>query len=652
MNIYLKNQEKSFLIYDIEVGINYFYIYFFDIDKKSNFELEISEYANNIKDFLKFIKEYKDYYFTGFNSLNYDAKVLSFLFDKIKKGKINNIEIFNFSDKLIKKETNYKIKYLNHLDLAEIGGYNTKATSASLKLIEFNLRLPNIENLPFPPEKRVNKKELEIIKYYCKNDVFATKELFFSMQNEISIRLDDTYKNILNLPNTKLGEEILKQELNLPYLYTNKENFEEIEIKNIIFDYIKFETPILKKLLKYISNKEIKTPKSFFTELDFKELEDLEGYYVKDTYKNKQKNLNIWYHNMKIVLGTGGLHGSKNGIFKSSKNRIIIDIDVSSYYPNIAISNNLIPSQIKKLFEERNEDSKIFLEKYSSFSKRRKLYKKPHPLNTLYKLALNIIFGKSLKPSSIFGDLKYGMGTTINGQLMLLMLIEKIFINIYDVELIQVNTDGITLMVEKEYLSELKTIVNEWEETTKLKMEFTYYKQMIIANVNNYIAEKENGSIKSKGALFSYKNLEHHKNHSMLIVPMALEEYFIKHNNPIDFIKNHKDIFDFCKRVKLKKNTKLVYRTKDNGLLFQQEFGKVTRYLVTKDGGKLVKIFESDKEEQVEADYFTMPVNRIDNNNINILFKKIDYNYYIKKTLEYIKKIKNNESINNNIFNN
>lgn len=625
------------IIFDIETAINFFYIYFYVIEDNIEFEFEISNRKQNIEELKKFLSDYVHDYFVSFNGLKYDAPLITFLIDKIKQNLLKNINqlLFNKSKGLIKNITKYPIKYFVHLDLAEIGGYNTKATSASLKLIEFNLRLNNIENIPFNPEEPIPTNKFDTVIYYCKNDVYATTMLFKSMDSVISIRKDPTYKDILNLPNTKLGETILMQELGLNTLYIEREEFNPINIKDVILPYIHFKIPIFRELKKWLENKIVDKPAGFFTNIPFEDLKSLEGYYIKETVKETQKNLNLWFNGIELVLGAGGLHASKKGIFESNSKRVIIDIDVNSYYPNIAIQNKLIPEQIRKFLISKGKKPEYFLEVYSGFGEKRKHYKKPHPLNTLYKLALNIIFGKSLQPSSIFGDLFYGMSTTINGQLSLLMLIENLYANISDIELIQVNTDGITLIIDREYREILNNIISDWEDLTHLHMEKVDYSKMIIANVNNYIAVKTDGKIKRKGKMFNYKDLEHNKDHSSLIVQKAINEFYINNIDYKKFIKEHTDIYDFCKRVRLSKDSKLVYRTNTSGIPFEQKYGKVTRYIVAKNGGNLVKILPplkgktENREELVEANNIILPLNHIDKT--KKLFKYIDYQYYINE---------------------
>ena len=181
----------------------------------------------------------------------------------------------------------------------------------------------------------------------------------------------------------------------------------------------------------------------------------------------------------------------------------------------------------------------------------------------------------------------YTMKTTINGQLLLLMLSERFVEEISSVKMLQINTDGMTIKVKRSDKLLVESIVKRWENLTKLQMEYTYYSKMIIKDVNNYIAIKTDGGIKRKGAAFIYKvgpgELELHKNFSMLIIPKAIEAYFVKGIKPEEFVKNHDDIYDFFKRTKINKSDKLFEKQIDffGKEIYSKETQRINRYYIS-----------------------------------------------------------------------
>ena len=120
--------------------------------------------------------------------------------------------------------------------------------------------------------------------------------------------------------------------------------------------------------------------------------------------------------------------------------------------------------------------------------------------------------------------------------------------------------DGISIIIDKDQLELCRNINNHLNKITGLEIEEVFYDKMIVRDVNNYISVYSGTTkTKLKGCFEIYKEL--HKDQSSTIVPIALKAYFID-NIPIEqTIKNHKDIFDFCIRLKLKFRIKILEET-------------------------------------------------------------------------------------------
>jgi len=107
-------------------------------------------------------------------------------------------------------------------------------------------------------------------------------------------------------------------------------------------------------------------------------------------------------------------------------------------YPNIAISNNVFPQHL----------SVKFCSIYKDVYEQRKSFDKKSAENAMLKLALNGVYGDSNNQYSPFYDSAYTMKITINGQLSLCLLAERL-LEIEDLKIVRVNTDGITVAVKK-----------------------------------------------------------------------------------------------------------------------------------------------------------------------------------------------------------
>jgi hypothetical protein len=192
-------------------------------------------------------------------------------------------------------------------------------------------------------------------------------------------------------------------------------------------------------------------------------------------------------------------------------------------------------------------------------------------------------------------------------------------------------------MLPKDKLEAIRAVNNQLTKETTLVIEESLYSKMVIRDVNNYQAvysdnKREDEHIKLKGCFEIDK--EYHKDPSMRIVPIALKEYFVYNVPIIDTIYNHKDIYDFCLRLKTNSSCTPYYRhlDKDKGIV-NDKLDRTTRYYISNSGGVLVKDFGDGRINGVNIGYNVTLFNEFqkrENYDIN-------YNFYITE----INKIKN-----------
>jgi hypothetical protein len=134
----------------------------------------------------------------------------------------------------------------------------------------------------------------------------------------------------------------------------------------------------------------------------------------------------------------------------------------------------------------------------------------------------------------------------LSGQLLLLDLIEKL--EPY-CKLIQSNTDGVFIKVEKESDIDLvKKVAKEWETRTRLDLEWERFSKIYQKDVNNYIIIDENGKYKSKGAYVKKLN---NLDYDLPIVNKALINYFTKGIEIEQTINECNQLREFQKVVKV-----------------------------------------------------------------------------------------------------
>ena len=114
----------------------------------------------------------------------------------------------------------------------------------------------------------------------------------------------------------------------------------------------------------------------------------------------------------------------------------------------------------------------------------------------------------------------------------------------------------------------------------------------------------------------------------MKIVPIALYEYFIN-NIPIEqTIKNHKNIYDFCIRLKINRNSTAYYSTIDGYQIKNIKLDRTTRYFAANTGGGLSVYYNgSDSMTRLNKDFqFKLFNTFYESDNYDI-----DYQFYIKE---------------------
>jgi hypothetical protein len=617
-----------------------FLICIYNPDTQQWHEFQVSKNANQLDAFIKFADDHKEHYWVGYNNLRFDSQVVEWIMRNHEQWvELGRLEI---CAKIAQKaadvihDANYDVfpEYreewlqLKQLDLFRIHHYDNKNRRVSLKRLEFEMDLENIEEMPIHHSKTdMTDDEIQLTIDYCHNDIHATYKFYlvtigetehplYKGENKIELR-QDIFEEFgipcLNYSDSKIGDEMIKkfycQEKGIQYADLPKKGYfrKEILVKNCIADYIKFETKELKDFHKSVK-------KQVFTMTDdFKESLVFKG----NTY----------------TFAKGGLHTeNKPKIFEADENIIIVDWDVSSYYPAIIINNNKYPHHLgpsflrgyKQMFDKRLE-----LKPMAKKDKRIK------GIVGALKLAVNSVYGKSSDMQNWIFDRQLTMFTTITGELSLLMLIEQYELN--DIHVISANTDGVTIMVDKNKIDKMHEINKWWMEITSYELERTDYQKIIFSTVNDYLAIKTDGEIKKKGDFLT--DFELHKNKSARIVPIALEHYFVNDVPVADTIHNHTNIYDFCLRQKASKD----FHYEGVSGTDKTIYNKLIRYYVSNTGEKLLKVKNPECTSnaadisQVEAGEWVMTVcNKLPKDTTTT---NVNHAYYIERAERIIHKI-------------
>lgn len=700
---------KTDFIWDLETYPNCFTFAAVYANGQGMRAFEISDRKNEIDEMLEFLRKVKagGYRLVGFNSVGFDYPILHHILQKArkvhgtdKKLKITAKELFDVAQKTINSNKDNKfgsaIKekdvIIPQVDLFKIHHFDNKARSTSLKMLEYNMRSTNIEDLPYSVGATLSDVEKDNLIKYNKHDVMETLKFYWYSYENLKLRADLTEQfgfDCTNFNDTKIGKELFIRTLEKEapgscYLKTEygrevrQTKRDKIIINDCLFPYIKFDRPEFQAVHKWFQTQVITETKGVFSDLMEHQLGDVAKYaemVVKkkklsdpNDKKNKRyvpseeliaecrkeqpkgwleekelkspkgaksyywcwnvaETLNVLINGFRYDYGVGGIHGATQGTIRSTESRKIRTLDVASYYPNMAIANQIYPKHL----------GKTFCKVYSDLYEQRKATPKGSAANAALKLALNGVYGDSNNEFSPLLDPAYTMAITIGGQLSLCMLMEKL-IDKCNARIIMCNTDGFEYIVDVDQFEEADKWVKWWENLTKLQMEGDSYSKMFIRDVNNYISITESGKIKLKGAYeyMDFDKLGWHKNHSAMVIPMAVKAQLVDGIDHEEFIRLHENKFDFMLRTKVPRSSSLVI-VEDGEDVPQQN---ICRYYPAKEGGKLIKLMPPLVEGGdirrlgIDTDWNVKTCN-----NINDFSWGVDYKYYIDQAAKLIEAV-------------
>lgn len=633
------------LIYDIETLKEMFLVGIYIPHENTYHEFEVSKSKYDLDKFVDFSERYKDFYWVGYNNLRFDCQVVEWILRKFHDwGEKSNLDVAAMIAQKAQDvihDANYDVfaEYreedltLKQIDLFKIHHFDNKNRRVSLKRLEFEMDLENIEEMPIHHTKiGMTLEDRKLTRQYCKNDVMATYEFYkvtigetnhplYKGNDQIQLRLDIEKEfdiPCINYSDSKIGDEIIKKyyseekKIDIKTLPRKGKFRSHVYLNKCIAPYVQFKTVQLDQFLKKLRGMKMGMND------DFKE--------------------HIHFYDNVYSFMKGGLHTeNKPEVFEEDEDHLIIDWDVSSYYPAIIINNKQYPYHLgkefltgyKKMYEKRLE--------LKPFAKKDK---KIRGIVGALKLAVNSVYGKSSDMNSWIYDRQLTMYTTITGELSLMMLIEAY--EAKEIRVISANTDGVTIHIHKSKLAEMDKINDWWCKVTGYELERADYKKIIFSTVNDYLAIKTDGEIKKKGDFLT--DFELHKNKSARVVPLALERYFVDGVPISESIISHRNPYDFC--IRQKSTSDFHYEGYRKGIE-PSIYNKLIRYYITKadDGEKLLKIKNQDSDStapsssQVEAgDWLCKVVNYLPANT-DVKSMNINYDYYIDKAEGIVLKI-------------
>lgn len=405
------------------------------------------------------------------------------------------------------------------------------------------------------------------------------------------------------MDSVKFGETLLAKKyceatgLSKRQLESMRSPMDYIPLKDVILPFIKYKNPKLQEVL-----------------------EDMKGQVV---YSKERKGYEKQFvlSNTRYSIGVGGIHSINTPrIYVPNDNEFIGHADVASMYPSFIVQYKWIPRHLGKEFWQVYSD--IYHERIEAKHSGQKLK------SDALKLTLNSVTGKMQQETSWMYDPFSVFKIRINGQLVLLMLVDRLLE--LGCEIVQVNTDGVMYVAKKDLSNAIGEAIKEVEDITKLTFEADCYEAFYQYAVNDYFGVVDGWSeshdpnlIERKGMFITENRLG--KGMAPVIIPKAVINYFLTKEPVAEYIKRQTDIKDFLMTQRVDKK----FSVKHGDVPVQ----RISRYYASTNGYYLYKVKQDEDGNEHRENMLTKSgvtiLNKMDDRSIED--RKINYQYYISE---------------------
>ena len=471
--------KRERFVFDIEVYCNYFLIAFTSLVSGKVIYFERTANHDFNRDKLQWIVN--TFCLVSFNGWNYDIPILSMAL----AGK-TNAQLKAATNEIIVNGTrpsdvlrSYKVKGIkpNHIDLIEVAPLR-----ASLKIYGGRLHAPRMQDLPFHPETMLSPEQMAIVRWYCVNDLTNTAILHESLKEQLDLResMGREYNmDLRSKSDAQIAEAVIAEEIErLNGARAQRPTIEPgTRYKYKIPHFIKYQSPLMNWALDVVRN------------ANFIVSED-----GNVGMPEELKSLRLEMAGAVYRMGIGGLHSSEQcAAHYADANTLLIDRDVTSYYPYIILNQGLYPQHL----------GPNFLRVYRTLVERRiaAKHRGDKVIADSLKITINGSFGKLGSRYSVLYAPDLLIQVTVTGQLSLLMLIERL--ELVGIHVASANTDGIVIKCLTARQAECDAIVKQWEIDTGFETEDTQYLAVFSRDVNNYIAVKKKYDKQNKQWLYA-----------------------------------------------------------------------------------------------------------------------------------------------------
>ena len=522
----------KYLFYDFEIYPNFFLCVFKDREGR---KVVIHSMMDFSKPLLRLKSKLDELIFVGFNNIRYDSVMLNYLLKHFMTTTVSTLTktMYEMSQEIIEQGQYYK-KVLGsrgaYFNTLEMDTSTYAPQNVSLKELGCRLHHHTLENLPLPPNTIIEEKHISLLEHYCENDVDITVKVFDEYLGEVESiwEIIDYFGLDKSECSYAIGSVVEKglADGNLKVTYPSK---------------FRYKPPI---------------------EFNFKMQESKD---ILETFKglilepNSSFSLQMQLGDVTIEFGLGGIHGA----MPQSQYKNLIDLDVSQFYPEIIDRYDLLASTVsdrgalRSLIEAKERYGR------EGDTRREKAIKK----------GINSYYGRTgFDNSKVYSPDKM-YSTTITGQLMMLRLAEDLHLAGYEV--MYLNTDGLTIVDNGD--DNYKEIAKQWQKEFGFKLKEVRFNRAVYRDVNNFIAEEEDGTIKRKGVFNTDITMK--RSCFARVSADAVVEYLLHDTNIREYINAHNDMRGFLMYHKYNKDMSVfLYENGDFTPL-----DNVVRYYLSKD---------------------------------------------------------------------
>lgn len=364
-----------------------------------------------------------------------------------------------------------------------------------LKEIEANVGMSIVESsVPFDIDRPLTEDEQDEVLRYCLHDISATERLYDLRYEYLKAKADLCEMGdidpltMLKHTNARIVAEVLGAE-KLPFEITHGDQPEPYVVPGNLDT-----TAIPADVLAFVESIH-----SHNCEYNDREVE-------------------FMFHGCPTKVGLGGIHAAVPAYKETSTpQRAVLIQDIGSYYPSLIIRNGYMSRAVP--------DASA----YERFYRMRMEAKAAGDKATAEaaKLVLNTTYGTMKDTFNKMYDPMQGTRVCLSGQLYILDLIENLFRVTTTLQLIQLNTDGWVVSVDRDELDAVTGAVEAWQERTGFTVDTDFIDTIVQANVNNYVMRTVGDSVKAKGGVVSKHAGGDFKSNSATIIDKAVVDYLL-----------------------------------------------------------------------------------------------------------------------------